>query len=139
MVADAVCHEEPFVIPGCAEGGIRQGDRGKDSIRWAPWVTDAEGPGPTLFEAGGQHVSPELNQKVVEAGPVEDRRYTVDREPLSNPAQMRTHALPLEIGRSSRGVQRERLIVEEGQAGLNLRGIGNAVVLVLGVELPETR
>ncbi len=82
-------------------------------------------------------IAARLNHEITQPGLTQDTRRALDRVAFPDAAQVHAHALAGEKHGSGRVVDLDSPVVDERQARSDRRLVGNAVVLILRVELPD--
>src|SRR5204863_5786501 len=112
-------------------------ERGEALVRRTARIADADAPRPIAAPAGDVHVAASLDHETAETPPPQDRHGAIDGIALSDAAEIDAHALAPEKRGPRRRVHLDVAIVDERQPAAHLLAVGNRVVLLLGVELPQ--
>ena len=83
------------------------------------------------------HVAARLDHEVAKPAPAKDVDRAIDGVALADAAEVHAHALPLQERRARAIVDLDVAIVDERQTLRDLAAVGDAIVLVLVVELPQ--
>src|SRR5262245_37143096 len=139
MIAASIFNKRALVVAGCAERAIREIHGRKDAVCRPAWILDTQPPGAVTAPSRHIHVTTKLNHEIAEAPFAQNVAGSIHRITFCDTAEVRNHSLATQKSRAGLFVHLEVEVVDEWQPSHHFTMIRNGAVLVLIIELPETR